>query len=74
MFAVRVGQRQLPLGPRQREKQKLERYEQFGAGLGGANVDPDRIVDAMTETLQREFGADPGRMPLQAIVFETSRR
>ena len=37
-------------------------------------VDPDRIVDAMTETLQREFGADPGRMPLQAIVFEASRR
>jgi ubiquinone/menaquinone biosynthesis C-methylase UbiE len=37
-------------------------------------VDPDRIVDALTQALRREFGADPGRMPLQAIVFSASRR
>jgi hypothetical protein len=27
------------------------------------------IVDAVAQALRREFGADPGRMPLQAIVF-----
>ncbi len=37
-------------------------------------VDPDRIVDALTRALRQEFGADPGRMPLQAIVFSASRR
>lgn len=37
-------------------------------------VDPDRIVDALTQALRQEFGADPGRMPLQAIVFSASRR
>ena len=37
-------------------------------------VDPDRIVDALMRALRKEFGADPGRMPLQAIVFSASRR
>jgi hypothetical protein len=37
-------------------------------------VDPDRIVDALMRALRQEFGADPGRMPLQAIVFSASRR
>jgi hypothetical protein len=37
-------------------------------------VDPARIVDALTEALHNEFGADPGRLPLQAIVFEASKR
>jgi len=37
-------------------------------------VDPDRIVDALAQALRQEFGADPGRMPLQAIVFSASRR
>jgi SAM-dependent methyltransferase len=36
-------------------------------------VDPDRVVDAVTAALHLEFGADPGRMPLQAIVFEARR-
>ena len=36
-------------------------------------VDPDRIVDALMRALRKEFGADPGRMPLQAIVFSASR-
>ena len=30
-------------------------------------VDPDRVVEAVTGALRREFGAD-GRMPLQAII------
>ena len=34
---------------------------------------PDQIVEAVTAALQREFGADPGRMPLQAIIFEAQR-
>jgi hypothetical protein len=37
-------------------------------------VDPDRIVDAMIVALHKEFGVDPGRMPIQAIMFEASRR
>jgi SAM-dependent methyltransferase len=37
-------------------------------------VDPGRIVDALTQALRREFGADPGRMTLQAIVFSASKR
>jgi SAM-dependent methyltransferase len=36
-------------------------------------VDPDRIVDALMRALRKEFGAGPGRMPLQAIVFSASR-
>jgi SAM-dependent methyltransferase len=36
-------------------------------------VDPDRIVDALAQALRQEFGADPGRMRLQAIVFSASR-
>jgi ubiquinone/menaquinone biosynthesis C-methylase UbiE len=35
--------------------------------------DPERIVDALTEIYRREFGPDPGHMPLQAIVFEATR-
>jgi SAM-dependent methyltransferase len=34
---------------------------------------PNEIVDAVTTALQRTFGADPGRMSLQAIVFEARR-
>ena len=36
-------------------------------------VDPDRVVDALAQALRREFGADPGRMSLQAIVFSARR-
>ena len=34
---------------------------------------PAAIVDAVTAALQREFGQDPGRMPLQAIVFDARK-
>lgn len=37
-------------------------------------VDPERVVDALAEALPREFGTDPTRLPLQAIVFEARRR
>jgi ubiquinone/menaquinone biosynthesis C-methylase UbiE len=36
-------------------------------------VEPDRIVDAILQEFRREFGADPGRMTLQAIMF-TARK
>jgi SAM-dependent methyltransferase len=36
-------------------------------------VDPEAVVDALAEALRREFGPDPGRMPLQAIVVEARR-
>ncbi len=41
-------------------------------GRGG--VDPDRIIDTLAQALRQEFGPDPGRMPLQAIIFSASRR
>jgi len=37
-------------------------------------VDPDRIVDAIAEALDKECGINQGRMPLQAIVFSATRR
>jgi SAM-dependent methyltransferase len=36
-------------------------------------VDPERIVDALTQEFRREFGDDPGRMPLQAMVFSARK-
>jgi ubiquinone/menaquinone biosynthesis C-methylase UbiE len=56
----------------------------FGRGLVFGNplidqirvrggVAPERVVDAITQALKREFGADPGRMPLQAIVFSATK-
>jgi hypothetical protein len=37
-------------------------------------VDPERVIEALAEALPREFGTDPTRIPLQAIVFEATRR
>lgn len=36
-------------------------------------VEPERIIEAVVQALRKEFGADPGRMPLQAIVFEAEK-
>ena len=36
-------------------------------------VPPERIFEAVVERLHREFGADPGEMPLQAIVFSARK-
>jgi SAM-dependent methyltransferase len=38
------------------------------------SVDPERVIEALAEALPREFGTDPVRVPLQAIVFESRRR
>jgi SAM-dependent methyltransferase len=37
-------------------------------------ADPERVVDALADALPREFGGDPMRIPLQAIVFEARRQ
>lgn len=37
-------------------------------------VDPERVIEALRDALSREFGTVPARMPLQAIVFEATRR
>jgi hypothetical protein len=37
-------------------------------------VDPELIVDAILQRLRREFGANPSRVPLQAIVFSATKR
>jgi ubiquinone/menaquinone biosynthesis C-methylase UbiE len=36
-------------------------------------VDPEAIVEKLTEALRAEFGGDPGRMPLQAIFFSARK-
>ena len=36
-------------------------------------VDPERVIEALAEAIPREFGTDPVRLPLQAIVFEARR-
>jgi ubiquinone/menaquinone biosynthesis C-methylase UbiE len=35
--------------------------------------EPERVHEAVVKKLRAEFGADPGRMPLQAIVFDASK-
>jgi hypothetical protein len=37
-------------------------------------VDPERVIEALAEAPPREFGADPVRILLQAIVVEARRR
>jgi SAM-dependent methyltransferase len=37
-------------------------------------VEPELVVDALVREFRGEFGADPGRMPLQAIVFSATKR
>ena len=34
------------------------------------SIDPERVIEELAEVLPREFGTDPMRVPLQAIVFE----
>ncbi len=36
-------------------------------------IDVERIVDALVREFHREFGPDPGRMPLQAIMFSARK-
>ncbi len=36
-------------------------------------VDPDRVVDALTELIVQELGSEPTRLSLRAIVFEARR-
>jgi len=36
-------------------------------------VAPERIVEVLVEDLRREFGADPGLMPLQAIMLSAKK-
>jgi len=37
------------------------------------SIDPERVIEELAEVLPREFGTDPMRVPLQAIVFEARR-
>jgi hypothetical protein len=38
------------------------------------SVEPEGVIEALAEAIPREFGTDPTRIPLQAIVFEEARR
>lgn len=37
-------------------------------------VDPELVIEALAESIPREFGTNPVHIPLQAIVFEARRR
>jgi ubiquinone/menaquinone biosynthesis C-methylase UbiE len=37
------------------------------------NVEPERIVEALAEALTREYGSNPTRYPMQAILFEAEK-
>jgi ubiquinone/menaquinone biosynthesis C-methylase UbiE len=37
------------------------------------SIDPARVIEALAEAIPVEFGNDPVRIPLQAIVFEATR-
>jgi hypothetical protein len=41
--------------------------------LARGGVEPEQIVDAIVQEYRREFGTDPGRMHLQAIVFSAKK-
>jgi len=67
--------------PRQKQ---IPKAEEFARGLVFGNptidqiraregVEPDAVLAAVAKSLRREFGSDPGRMPLQAIMF-TARK
>ncbi len=45
-------------------------YDQIKARGG---VTPEQVFESVAQDLQREFGNDPGRMPLQAIVFAAKK-
>jgi SAM-dependent methyltransferase len=36
-------------------------------------IEPEEIIGALTQEFRREFGADPGRMPLQAIIYSAQK-
>jgi len=36
-------------------------------------IEAERIVDALAHVYRREFGSEPARMPLQAIVFSAEK-
>lgn len=39
----------------------------------GGDVTPEEIAEALTQALVREFGSNPTRYPMQAIVFEAEK-
>jgi hypothetical protein len=36
-------------------------------------VDPEDIVKVLAEAFKKEYGSNPMRYPMQAILFETER-
>jgi hypothetical protein len=36
-------------------------------------VEPELVVEALAREFRREFGADPGHVPLQAILFSATK-
>jgi hypothetical protein len=37
------------------------------------DIEPERIVEALAEALTREYGSNPTRYPMQAILFEAEK-
>lgn len=67
-----------------RLEREIPDIEQFARGAVHGNPladqirergrEPEQVVQAVAEELRREFGSNPGRMPLQAIVYSAGKR
>jgi ubiquinone/menaquinone biosynthesis C-methylase UbiE len=68
----------------ERRIKEVPDFEPFARGLVFGNpfieqvrarggVDPEAIVTALVAALRAEFGADPGRVPLQTIMFSARK-
>jgi hypothetical protein len=36
-------------------------------------VEPEKVIEALAEALKREYGSNPTRYPMQAILFEAEK-
>ena len=36
-------------------------------------VEPEKVIEALAEALKREYGSNPMRYPMQAILFEAEK-
>lgn len=79
---VRSGFKQIVISVQQREHDILD-VSAFARALifspviseirERGSVDPEEIADALTQALIQEFGSNPTRYPMQAILFETEK-
>jgi hypothetical protein len=79
---IRSGFKRIAISVQPREYDILDVYA-FARGLvlspvieeirERGEVDPERLVEALAEALAREYGSNPTRYPMQAILFEAEK-